>query len=748
MNKPGFSREIGRAFSRPFTRNGLPRLLFTVIGMLIPFIGYVAQGAAYSLAAGRRDGWRDWLKLGWRILLAELLLAAPAFLVFALILLAGAYVQSMAAIFHLLLLFALSLAAVRWVVLAPAAACCLTLGAPLRVAADAKELKRVVSGCIGPYLLSCLISFGMLFVIGFATNGLLLVPRILIGGALGGLHTLFTAGMFLAACRRALGLPPAQDVPAGAISGGFASGARRFAAFFLVLTMLAAVPIQAFAVKPWDEDIQPLPPQYDEVPGNGAIPTDNTVFIDAHSYVAAYNEFDRMGMLGYGKLLKRDSVTKQYYVVENVAEYEYHLKEREQNIDNLITIADVGTDFIPVIGHAKNGIQFAYYSVRAVTETDPQKKLDYNIKAIYKGTAFAIGGAARLLKGSAAATGKILPQMLNKGESMDKIVDKLIWLNRAEKGAEMLEKIDKVRDYYDTFNNGVAIADIITGGEQYSKWTGPDGIVRIAVIGYDKVRELNRDVPTRIDLAKETTSELFTDLDERAEDLGDELFKLPLLEVKPLPTNPWPDVEWVQLPNGEYQPVSPEFPYYTDATPAPAATATPEPSAPPKPAATSNPTATPEPTATPKPETTPKSTPKPTATPTQEPTPEPTPVPTPGPGEPGATMDAWLEFLDGNWQSTSFSFEPSGKSTKTYYASPNCNLRSVVEGWIGGGISCAVEPDGKTLSFSATVEITHQDKPSEFVKETGYIFYGNDDYVVLHMSRYRGTTTETFERIG
>ena len=41
MNEPSFSREIGRAFTRPFTRIGLSRMLFTVIGLLIPFIGMI-----------------------------------------------------------------------------------------------------------------------------------------------------------------------------------------------------------------------------------------------------------------------------------------------------------------------------------------------------------------------------------------------------------------------------------------------------------------------------------------------------------------------------------------------------------------------------------------------------------------------------------------------------------------------------------------------------------------------------------
>ena len=162
------------------------------------------------------------------------------------------------------------------------------------------------------------------------------------------------------------------------------------------------------------------------------------------------------------------------------------------------------------------------------------------------------------------------------------------------------------------------------------------------------------------------------------------------------------------------------------------------------------PTATPQPTASPAP--TPEPTPEPTPTPTPEPTPESTPVPTPGPGEPGAAMETWLEFLDGTWQSADFSFTSSGRSDKTYYASPNCNLRSVVEGWIGSGIGCAVDPATGNLAFTVTSEISHTDahgnKTIEYFDESGSISFVDENTVRMRMHRYRGDSTELFTRAG
>lgn len=630
MNDTRFSREIGRAFSRPFSGIGLRRLLFTVIGMLIPFVGYVAQGAAWSLAVGRRDGVRGWLKLGWQILLAELFLAAPAFLAYGLILLAGARVASMAGILYLLLQLALICAAVRLIVLMPAAACCLALGAPLRVAADGKEMKRVVSGCMKQYLPACLISFVMLFMIGVLTNGMSLVPRILLGGVLAGLHTVFSAGLFMAAVRRGLGLPPVQDAPGGFVPGGFGPGARRTAALLLALTLLAGVPQRAYA-RFGDEDIRPVNPQ------DGAAGAEESRETGVRTYAEAYDDFNRMGMLNKWSSIGYDKESGHYYIWQNLD------GKSSPNVqwinDGALLTADVATDFIPVVSQVKNGIQTAYYSACAYHAVDPEQKRNYTVKAAYKGATFALGGLSHLMKGASAAAGATLQQMVNRGESIDKIVDKLILIDRLDKGVQGLNKFGNYQMIYDQTNNAISGLDILRGTD-YGTWTGPDGLVRIAYISHDKVKELGSDLSARIALARENWKDLTSDIGDRSKEFADSLFKPPFLRISPTSTNPWtltPDwnlEDWalgkdplpIPLPGAQG---------YGDEDPAwllDQSTQTPAP----KPTETPKSEATPAPTAAP----IPGSAPAPTAAPTPDPT---IILPGKAPLSVGAFMGTWVD---------------------------------------------------------------------------------------------------------
>ena len=115
-------------------------------------------------------------------------------------------------------------------------------------------------------------------------------------------------------------------------------------------------------------------------------------------------------------------------------------------------------------------------------------------------------------------------------------------------------------------------------------------------------------------------------------------------------------------------------------------------------------------------------------------------------------METWLEFLDSTWQSVDFSFTSSGRMNKNITASPSCNLSSVVSGWIGAGIGCAVDPGTGNLAFSVTVEIEMKDESggtyTEYYPETGLISFVDENHVRMSTHRYEGDATELFQRVG
>ena len=56
MNGAPLSRDLALAFRRPFGRDGWKPLLLSLLFLLIPCTGFISRGAAYAVAAGRRDG--------------------------------------------------------------------------------------------------------------------------------------------------------------------------------------------------------------------------------------------------------------------------------------------------------------------------------------------------------------------------------------------------------------------------------------------------------------------------------------------------------------------------------------------------------------------------------------------------------------------------------------------------------------------------------------------------------------------
>ena len=137
--------------------------------------------------------------------------------------------------------------------------------------------------------------------------------------------------------------------------------------------------------------------------------------------------------------------------------------------------------------------------------------------------------------------------------------------------------------------------------------------------------------------------------------------------------------------------------------------------------------------------------------------PEPTPKPgqepdeTDEPDEPDETDDVdefdWLVFLDGMWQSVGFS-----STTSHFYASPNCNLRDAVVGWMDDGISGGVDPGTGNFVFTFEREIEERQPDgsikSYFYKEKMIFQKLDENTVLLTGDRYDGKTEETFKRIG
>ena len=470
MNAVPFSRDLALAFSRPFGRGGWKAMLFSFVALLVPIAGYAAQGAAYSVAAGRRENVRGWLRLGLRILAADLLLAAPALLTYEVIQLSNAYFASMPLLVRTAMLLVMLLFIARLLVLMPAAACCLALGAPMRIAVSGSELKRVISGSMGRYLLSALFSLLMLFLVGVVTTPLPTVLRYLIGAALVTLYRCFSAGLFMGCCRHSLGLAPPRD---GTDGGG--RGMRRAMAFLLALVLLAGLPLRASAA--YDDDVRPINPQ-DGSSGQG-----DARGYDARSYAEAYDAFSSQGLLGYGKFLEYDSWEGRYYVREDI-EHQKTLdkvnKVAGKVVDLTILTADVVTDFVPYVGQAENAIQTAYFGYKAMNTDDPAEKQRCTIMAGYKAANFCLGGFAYALKGGQAAAGGMVNSLVNSATTLERTVNRL-------------DAINLGLVIFNESGNAVSAYDIVQETD-YGKWVTPDGVLRGAAIGLDTAQQMGRDV--------------------------------------------------------------------------------------------------------------------------------------------------------------------------------------------------------------------------------------------------------------
>ena len=391
MNGAPLSRDLALAFGRPFRKDGLKALLLSLLFLLIPCTGFISRGAAYSVAAGRREGVGGWAKLGLKILVAQLLLAAPAIFFYALYMAFHARYETMPFWFHLLMTVALLASGVRAAVLSPISAGCLALGAPLRTAVRAKELKSIVSMSMGRYLIASAISLAMIFLVGAVGRVLHLIPAYLAGAVLMALWNFFSAGLYMGCCRYALGIDPPQD------GGEYPPPryGRAVAGVLIAALLLTALPVPVFAApKGYDGD-QPIPVN----PAEGAAGNGPALENKPSNYLEAYRYFSERGQLGRGETIGYDGSDGTYYVVS--AEDSAAMRAPGEAI---IHTADVVSDFIPVLGNVKSGLQANYYYHQALKTDDPELKKQYSAIAGYKAVGLALGGISKGFKaGSAGA---------------------------------------------------------------------------------------------------------------------------------------------------------------------------------------------------------------------------------------------------------------------------------------------------------------------------------------------------------
>ena len=64
-------------------KKSIKAFLAAFVFTLIPLTAFIGVGAAYSNAADRKDGIGGWVKLGFKIIIVQLLYAAPAIAVYA-----------------------------------------------------------------------------------------------------------------------------------------------------------------------------------------------------------------------------------------------------------------------------------------------------------------------------------------------------------------------------------------------------------------------------------------------------------------------------------------------------------------------------------------------------------------------------------------------------------------------------------------------------------------------------------------
>ncbi|MBQ4384250.1 MAG: tripartite tricarboxylate transporter TctB family protein [Firmicutes bacterium] len=443
--KTGFWSDFAGAFTRPFRKENRGATLQTLIFMLIPFAGFIGIGAAYTLQSGGRRSIGRYAKTGLKITLAHVLLAAPVLLIYAVQLLLSAYFSAYPFYISLIFLAAYVFFIVRLLVLMPIASCSVAYGMPLREAVNGRQLKSILGGCVFTYIFCSLIVGILVYFAGGFTNMHRGIIGYLLSAVLGTVYYLFSAGLYMACCRRSMGInpPPSSGRPT----------AKRYrtaaAAMVLVLLVSAAAPA-ARALSPEELTGDPVPVD----PADGAA-GQKPGYEAPRTYMEAYYRFAKDGKLGPGTdIRRRDDGTYYLGVYQTQAEVEA-VQFVNKTAEVSVAIADIGLDFVPVIGEVKNTLQMGYYGYKYYTETDPQKKRTYGYNVLYKGIGLGFKGL-----GSAATWAKGADLANNKGVSTT-----LAYVMQQEWFYKNLEAFNTMFDGYDKLKTLIDLENLASGKE-------------------------------------------------------------------------------------------------------------------------------------------------------------------------------------------------------------------------------------------------------------------------------------------
>ncbi len=446
MASESFFKGLADSFARPFTKTNLKRLPLGLLFMALPFTSFIAEGDAYSMAAGESASFGRRVRLGLKMILVRLLYAGPPLFFYGVDLILCSYFRTMPLLVSMLLILLISISLIRFLVLSPIACCALALGAPFKVAASGKEMKRIVSASFGRFLVYSIIADLMYALLGLLAADMEPIPQLLVSLPFAVLFTYIMSGFYMSCCRKAFGLPlpPRDRLPRGT--------ARRFAALFVAATVAFSslgTPVHATGG---------IDPGSQSADGEGILysPTEGKF----SSYEEAYSYFYREGLMRPDTQLEYNHKTGTYQLQSTNVE----VKPPEL----LVHTADVVLDFVPYVGNVKNGIQAVYYADKAFSAESSEERQEAAVTCVYKTAGIVLSGVLR------AAT------LAKKGAGYAWIAVR-IGASGLKKAADTLELINKTVTYYDRISAILKAESIITGSDTGDA-ASPNGL--FTTVGY------------------------------------------------------------------------------------------------------------------------------------------------------------------------------------------------------------------------------------------------------------------------
>ncbi|MCR4557231.1 MAG: hypothetical protein K5779_05350 [Saccharofermentans sp.] len=342
MNKRSFFQDVAYAYSLPFRKEGLKAFLFSCLFMLIPITAFIGEGAAYSVAAGRKEGIGGWAKLGLKLIAVQIMYAAPAVAAYGLYSILATYLY-LGLVYQFILLFLLVLCSARALVLIPVASCAVAMGAPLKIAINGKEMNSIISGSMGRYLLSGIMCLLMLIIFDLPMQGeWLIVLQYILASIFVVLYRFFKAGLFMGVVRHSLGIAPPSEYRKS-------NGAR------IGKMVISAVLCVALI-------------------GNSSLSVFATGFDDENGFINYYRPEDEEPQPIEPPGLEDVRNWNRRPIQESTG----------KDLNLLFNFAGDVCNVTPVVSNIKNGIQAIYYYYKGVTTTDEEQKKVYFANSLYK----------------------------------------------------------------------------------------------------------------------------------------------------------------------------------------------------------------------------------------------------------------------------------------------------------------------------------------------------------------------------